>query len=78
MEAPLAPGPRTIGGAQAHYLSGVMRLRAGDPVRLFDDATGEWLATATAVGKRDLTLDVAERLREREAVLLVQWEVAQR
>lgn len=65
---PLAAGPLTIGGPSAHYLIAVMRTKPGDPVRLFDDATGEWLATATTVGKRDLTLDVGERLREREAV----------
>jgi len=45
-----------------------MRLKAGDPVKLFDDATGEWLAIVASVGKRDLVVDVTERLREREAV----------
>jgi 16S rRNA (uracil1498-N3)-methyltransferase len=68
VEAPLAPGPLTLSGPQAHYLVGVMRTKPGDPVRLFDDTTGEWLATASSVGKRDLTLDVTERLAEREAV----------
>jgi 16S rRNA (uracil1498-N3)-methyltransferase len=68
VEAPLTPGPRDLGGPQAHYLIAVMRLRAGDPVRLFDDVTGEWLATAATVGKRDLMLDVTERLAEREPV----------
>ncbi len=68
VEAPLAPGPLALSGPAAHYLVGVMRMRPGDPVKLFDDVTGEWLATASHVGRRDLTLDVAERLREREAV----------
>lgn len=68
VEVPLALGPRALGGAQAHYLIAVMRLRPGDPVRLFDDVTGEWLATAASVGKRDLVLDVTERLAEREPV----------
>ena len=45
-----------------------MRLKPGNPVRLFDDRTGEWLATVAAAGKRDLTLDITERLAEREAV----------
>jgi 16S rRNA (uracil1498-N3)-methyltransferase len=45
-----------------------MRTKPGDPVKLFNDASGEWLAVASVVGKRDLTLDVQERLREREAV----------
>jgi 16S rRNA (uracil1498-N3)-methyltransferase len=55
-------------GAQAHYLVAVMRMKAGDPVKLFDGVSGEWLATAEQVGKRDLTLIVRERLREAEIV----------
>jgi 16S rRNA (uracil1498-N3)-methyltransferase len=57
-----------IDGGQAHYLLSVMRLKAGDPVRLFDDATGEWLGIARDIGKRDLVLGIAGHLREREAV----------
>lgn len=68
VEGPLAPGPLALSGPQAHYLVSVMRTKPGDPVKLFDDATGEWLAIAASVGKRDLVLDVGERLREREAV----------
>jgi len=45
-----------------------MRLKAGDPVRLFDDRTGEWLARVVETGKRTITLDLTSRLREREAV----------
>lgn len=59
---------RRIVGGQGHYLATVMRLKAGDPVKLFDDATGEWLAVASEVRKRDVTIEVRERLREREAV----------
>ena len=68
VETALAAGPLRLDGAAAHYLVAVMRIRPGDPVKLFDDATGEWLAVAATVGKRDLTLDVTERLRAREAV----------
>jgi len=66
VETELAPGPLRIDGPAAHYLIAVMRLKAGDPVKLFDDVTGEWLGVAASVGKRDLVLDVTERLRERE------------
>jgi 16S rRNA (uracil1498-N3)-methyltransferase len=59
---------RRIDGPQGHYLASVMRLKTGDPVKLFDDATGEWLAVATEVRKRDVTLELSEKLREREAV----------
>lgn len=57
-----------IAGPQAHYLLNVMRLKAGAPVKLFDDRTGEYLATVEAVGKRDLVLAVEAKLRERESV----------
>src|SRR5436305_10248168 len=58
----------TLEGPQANYLGAVMRLRAGDHVKLFDDRTGEWLAELTDVAKKRVTLTVGARLREREAV----------
>lgn len=69
VEQPLADGLELrIEGGQAHYLLSVMRLKAGEIVKLFDDRTGEWLAEAVALGKRDLVLRVTAKLREREAV----------
>ncbi|WP_421837210.1 16S rRNA (uracil(1498)-N(3))-methyltransferase [Novosphingobium sp.] len=66
---PLAEGTSVpIEGGQAHYLAKVMRVAAGDAVVLCDDQTGEWLAHVSGVGKRDVTLTVVRRLREREAV----------
>ncbi len=56
-----------IEGGQAHYLLHVMRLKEGAPVKLFDDRTGEYLATVAATGKRDLVLTIEAKLREREA-----------
>lgn len=57
-----------IEGNPAHYLTRVMRVAAGDIVILCDDVTGEWAARVVDAGKRDVVLEVAERLREREAV----------
>ncbi len=37
---------------QAHYLFGVMRLSAGDPVALFNGSDGEWQAEVVEAGKR--------------------------
>lgn len=65
---PLAPGARRIDGPAAHYLGQVMRMKPGDPVKLFDDATGEWLAVAQSIGRREVMLDVREQLAPREAV----------
>jgi 16S rRNA (uracil1498-N3)-methyltransferase len=56
-----------VEGGQAHYLLHVMRLKAADPVKLFDDRSGEYLATVAATGKRDLLLTVEAKLRDREA-----------
>ena len=68
VDQPLIPGPFKLDGPAAHYLVGVMRTADGDPVKLFDDRTGEWLAIARDVGRRALTLDVTEHLRPREPV----------
>ena len=55
-------------GPAANYLGSVMRLMPGDPVRLFDDRTGEWLAEVTDAGRRAVTLRITAQLRGREAV----------
>ena len=67
VEQPLADGATVaISGSSAHYLMAVMRLKEGAPVKLFDDISGEYLATITNLGKRDLVLTVQARLRDRE------------
>lgn len=58
----------TLEGPQAHYLARVMRVASGDVVMLCDDATGEWAARVVDAGKREVSLEVIERLRERESV----------
>ena len=64
---PLAVGATlNIAGNSAHYLTGVMRLKEGAPVKLFDDISGEYLATIAHLGKRDLDLTVDAKLRDRE------------
>lgn len=66
---PLSAGASvTLDGNPAHYLAKVMRVAPGDVVILCDDLTGEWAAKVVTVGKREVVLDVAEKLREREAV----------
>ncbi|WP_417622739.1 16S rRNA (uracil(1498)-N(3))-methyltransferase [Parasphingorhabdus sp.] len=57
-----------LDGSHAHYLLKVMRIKQGDPVKLFDDRTGEYLAHVTTLGKRDLILSIDGKTREREAV----------
>jgi 16S rRNA (uracil1498-N3)-methyltransferase len=69
VEEPLESGQQLVlGGQQAHYLARVMRTAPGDAVVLCDNVTGEWAARVTEVGKRAITLEVAEKLRGREDV----------
>ncbi len=69
VEQPLAEGAEVhVGGNAAHYLLGVMRLKEGAPVKLFNDMSGEYLALVCSTGKRDLVLRVEAKLRERESV----------
>ena len=58
----------TLEGNQANYLGRVMRVSEGDAVILCDDVTGEWASRVTQVAKRQVDLEVEERLRPREAV----------
>lgn len=55
-------------GPQANYLGNVLRLGAGAQVKLFDDATGEWLAEIADAGRKRVTLTVGAHLRDRETV----------
>jgi 16S rRNA (uracil1498-N3)-methyltransferase len=57
-----------IEGNPAHYLTRVMRVGPGDVVILCDDITGEWAARVVDAGKRDVVLEVVDKLRSREAV----------
>ena len=69
VEQPLADGMTVnVTGNSAHYLMSVMRLKEGAPVKLFDDISGEYLATVTNIGKRDLVLTVEAMLCAREHV----------
>jgi 16S rRNA (uracil1498-N3)-methyltransferase len=69
VDQPLADGMAlALNGAQANYLGNVMRLRPGDPVRLFDDRSGEWLAEVADSAKRSITLRLTGKLRAREEV----------
>ena len=56
-----------VGGAQAHYLTRVMRLQSGDRVRLFNGRHGEWLARITGVSRSWCELLAASMLRAQRA-----------
>src|SRR3984957_5757023 len=52
---------------QTHYLQHVMRLKAGDTLRLFNGRDGEWQAGITHVSKLAIDMTVHERLRAPQA-----------
>ncbi len=67
VDAPLeAGGAVALERAQAHYLSHVLRLTAGDRVLLFNGRDGEWSAILEGAGKRT-SLAVAARTRQQTA-----------
>lgn len=51
---------------QAHYLTGVLRLRAGAKLLVFNGRDGEWVATLAETHKRRVTLQVEEQTRPQE------------
>jgi 16S rRNA (uracil1498-N3)-methyltransferase len=55
-------------GPQAHYLSRVMRVIEGDALVLCDNLTGEWAASVTTSGKREVVVRIGPMLRMREDV----------
>lgn len=52
----------TLTGSEAHHLSRVMRLPVGDCVTLFDGHGSEWHAVIAQVDKRQVVLELGERL----------------
>ncbi len=58
------PVPATPG--QAHYLGGVMRRGAGDPVALFNGRDGEWAARIESIRKDRAVFLPERRTREQE------------
>lgn len=50
----------------SHYISNVMRKKAGDEVVLFNGRDGEWKATIVAVEKRSVRLEVGQQSRMQE------------
>ena len=65
LDAPLAAGNEvSLDHDQTNYLLNVLRLRQGDGVLLFNGRDGEWQAELAGTGKRALTAEVGERMRE--------------
>jgi 16S rRNA (uracil1498-N3)-methyltransferase len=64
VEAPLAAGASiALDRAQGHYLTHVLRLKAGQGVLLFNGRDGEWQAHVAEAGKRAVVLAVTAQAR---------------
>jgi 16S rRNA (uracil1498-N3)-methyltransferase len=62
--APLGPGATVaLDAPQAHYLTGVLRLTAGDPVLVFNGIDGEWKGRLAGTGKRNFVLALESQTR---------------
>jgi 16S rRNA (uracil1498-N3)-methyltransferase len=58
----------TLEADQAHYLTRVLRLAAGAPVRVFNGRDGEFDAKIALVAKNSANLALAKRIRGQQAV----------
>ena len=67
VEADLAAGAAVACSAeQANYLRNVLRLKAGDPILVFNGRDGEWRAELAEAGKRAAVLLVGAQVRRQE------------
>ena len=67
VDAPLADGRRVaLERGQAHYLTTVLRLKAGQEVLVFNGRDGEWRAMLEG-GKREAALRITARARAQTA-----------
>ena len=64
VDAPLGSGQTVpLDREQANYLGNVLRLKPGADVLVFNGRDGEWRAQLAAVGKKALSLEIAEQTR---------------
>lgn len=62
--SPLSAGAEiALGEAQSHYLANVMRATAGEELRVFDGASGEWRAGVTKISRKAVVLTVLTQTR---------------
>ena len=70
VQHPLAAGAAlALSDNQHHYLSSVMRLRAGDSLAVFNGVDGEWIARVAAGERRSSTLEVTRLSRPQSDAL---------
>ena len=64
IDHPLTPeGEVPLDRDQSHYLNTVLRLKSGDPIKIFNGIDGEWRATVNRQDKRSASLSITDQLR---------------
>lgn len=56
-----------LSGGQHHYLRNVMRLKAGDGLRLFNGRNGEWLGEVEEISKNKAIIRFSQKMHEQES-----------
>ena len=49
---------------QAHYIANVLRRKVSDELRVFNGRDGEWRASIVEMSRKEVSIQIAERLRE--------------
>ncbi len=57
----------SLGADHSHYLRNVLRKNAGDLLRVFNGADGEWLAAIDILGKKDGTIILTKQIKKQPA-----------
>jgi 16S rRNA (uracil1498-N3)-methyltransferase len=60
----------TLGDEQSHYLKNVLRRDAGDSVKIFNAAHGEWIGSISTISKKSVTLDIPTDGEPRDSFIL--------
>ena len=58
----------SLDAQQANYLGNVLRLGVGGQALLFDEASGEWIATVAQMTRKSMVMTVERRTKPAEAV----------
>lgn len=62
-------GAVCVDSGQSHYLKNVMRLKAGDGIRMFNGRDGEWFSRISSIDKRSCKIISEEKIRDQFSML---------
>lgn len=69
IDLPLSAGARlALAEPQSHFLTNVLRARAGDRLRAFNGRDGEWSARIADIAKRAVTLEIESQTQQQAGV----------